>query len=162
MLSKFFRQFLVGFLNGWNAILGLVSCVIQRELDKGPFVAYVLRSSLRTRLKERLLLTDLIHQRIRDRQQELCSSYGVQLKHRGLGPSALQCGYLGKVVDQIVYLLRRCQNLGAASSNPVQTRQDTIDVDCCVLGNTRREEKVNEGYTSLIFPPYLLVIIGYI
>ncbi len=26
-----------------------------------------------------------------------------------------------------------CQNLGAASSNPVQTRQDTMDVDC-VLG----------------------------
>ncbi len=34
----------------------------------------------------------------------------------------------------------RCQNLGAASSNPVQTRQDTIDVDC-VLGNVREEGK---------------------
>jgi hypothetical protein len=29
--------------------------------------------------------------------------------------------------------LTKCQNLGAASSNPVQTRQDTMDVDC-VLG----------------------------
>ena len=68
---------------------------------------------------------------------------------------------LGKVVDQIVYLLRRCQNLGAASSNPVQTRQDTIDVDCCV-----REYKIGERErrkTHFVrLSPYLLVLIGYI
>ena len=39
----------------WNFVL------IQKELDKGPFVACVLRSGLRTRLKERLQLTDPIH-----------------------------------------------------------------------------------------------------
>ncbi len=33
-----------------------------------------------------------------------------------------------------------CQNLGAASSNRVRTRQDTMDVDC-VLGNNREERK---------------------
>ena len=32
-----------------------------------------------------------------------------------------------------------CQNLGAASSNPVQTRQDTMDVDC-VLGIIEKRE----------------------
>ncbi len=47
---------------------------------------------------------------------------------------------LGKVVDQIVYLLRRCQNPGTSSSYPVQTRQDTIDVDC-VLGNIIRKPR---------------------
>ncbi len=35
--------------------------LIQRELDKGPFVVCVLRSSLETRLKECLQLTDPIH-----------------------------------------------------------------------------------------------------
>ena len=39
----------------WNFVL------IQKELDKGPFVVCVLRSSLKTRLKERLQLTDPIH-----------------------------------------------------------------------------------------------------
>ena len=64
------------------------------------------------------------------------------------------------MVDQIVYLLRRCQNLGAASTNPVQTRQDTIDVDCCVREYKIREER--ETKDSLCLSPYLLVIIGYI
>jgi hypothetical protein len=44
---------------------------------------------------------------------------------------------------------------------PVQTRQDTIDVDCCVreykIGG---EKKVNERHTSFVLPPYLLTI-GY-
>ncbi len=55
-----------------------------------------------------------------------------------------------------------CQNLGAASSYPVQTRQDTIDVDCCVREYKKRRERVNEGHTSFVFPPYLLVIIGWL
>ena len=33
-----------------------------------------------------------------------------------------------------------CQNLGAANSNRVRTRQDTMDVDS-VLGNNREERK---------------------
>jgi hypothetical protein len=39
-----------------------------------------------------------------------------------------------------------CQNLGAASSNPVQTRQDTIDVDC-VLG------MIEKGSNDLLLLP---------
>ena len=52
-----------------------------------------------------------------------------------------------------------CQNLGAASSNRVRTRQDTIDVDCCVR-EYKIGEKVNERLTLFVFPPHLLVIIG--
>ncbi len=62
---------------------------------------------------------------------------------------------LGKVVDQIVYLLRRCQNLGTASSYPVQTRQDTIDVDCC-FREYKIREKVNE---SIIYNPIVYIIL---
>ena len=67
-----------------------------------------------------------------------------------LGTFSTAVWNLGKVVDQIVYLLRRCQNLGAASSYPVQTRQDTIDEDCCVREYKIRGER-DERLTLFVF-----------
>ncbi len=70
--------------------------------------------------------------------------------------------YLGKVVDQIVYLLRRCQNLGAGSSYPVQTRQDTIDEDCCVreykIGG-EEEDELSFLHLSFLLIYWLLLVI---
>ena len=65
------------------------------------------------------------------------------------------------VTGRTVFIPVSCQNLGAASSNRVRTRQDTIDVDCCVR-EYKIGEKVNERLTLFVFPPHLLVIIGYI
>ena len=60
-------------------------------------------------------------------------------------------------------LLLMCQNLGAASSNPVQTRQDTIDVDCCVREYKKRRESKRRTHfvdlSSLSIGYYWLYII---
>ena len=57
-----------------------------------------------------------------------------------------------------------CQNLGAASSYPVQTRQDTIDVDCCVreykIGGEKSKRKTHfVCHSSLSIGYYWLYII---
>ena len=52
-------------------------------------------------------------------------------------------------------------NLGAASSYPVQTRQDTIDEDCCVREYKIRGEKTSERLTLfvLLLIYWLLLVI---
>ncbi len=70
-------------------------------------------------------------------------------------------GTFGEVVDQIVYLLRRCQNLGASNHTPVhkQTQVDqTKVVGMKKEGECERQEKV---MLLLSLASFLLVIIGY-
>jgi hypothetical protein len=66
-------------------------------------------------------------------------------------------GTFGEVVDQIVYLLRRCQNLGASNRTPVrkQTQVEyTIDGGKEERGVCERQKK----HASLV---HRLISIGY-
>ena len=71
---------------------------------------------------------------------------------------------IGSIFMLPVYIILDpyCQNLGAASSNPVQTRQDTIDVDC-VLGMIEKRESERKTHfvclSSSSIGYYWLVII---
>jgi hypothetical protein len=66
------------------------------------------------------------------------------------------------VVDQIVYLLRRCRNLGASNRTPVQTKTRQIHYGQ-VCRNVERElcERQEKATLLLSLPSFLSVIIGY-
>ena len=67
------------------------------------------------------------------------------------------------MVDQIVYLLRRCQNLGTSSRTPVQTIDKTINAvnRCEEVRKKDCEEREHETLLVSPLPSFLLVIIGY-
>ena len=73
-----------------------------------------------------------------------CSAEVWNLQHCSVGT-------FGEVVDQIVYLLRRCQNLGASNRTPVQqqTRLETLwtGVKEC---RKRVVRETTEGHASFV------------
>ena len=62
--------------------------------------------------------------------------HGVQLKRLGVNLQHCNVGTFGEVVDQIVFLLRRCQNLGA--SNQTGCNKTRLEPSKQVLRNEER------------------------
>jgi hypothetical protein len=73
-------------------------------------------------------------------------------------------GTFGEVVDHIVYLLRKCQNLGASNRTPVQTigKDNTLWTIRCVRKEKESCDERQMKVTLLLsLPSFLLVIVGY-